>query len=532
MKKLRIAIWHNLPSGGGKRQLYNHVKGLLQRGHHLESWCPDTADQKYLPLGGLLKEHVVPLKGTNDLFHSPVRPARVTRQLVEAMEEQCRTCADAINGGEFDILFGNACMFLRTTPIARFVNLPSAICLHEPFRWFYEAMPELPWIAPPADSGGKLSFRSLRKRFGASSALNSIRIQARAELEYAREFDVILANSIFSRENILRTYNLESKVCYLGVDTEYYKPTGEPKEAFVVGVGTIYHAKGIDRAIRAVAAVERSKRPALVWVGNGASQSDLDEYTLLARRLGVTFTPQIHVPDSEVVSLLSRATAIVYTSRLEPFGLAPLEANACGTPAVAIAEGGIKETIRNGVNGFLASEDDPEVLGELIRRFIDDPQLVARMGAQARQYVQTEWSFDRCTDNIESRLVALSDEKRARTLLNDKRMLLQLRPTQNIRWSVDRSIVSKGAIDMEGWAYIDDGRHATGADIFILARNESDAQLIKADKVVRRDVTEHFASDVDYDASGFAVRARVNLREPYHVGILIVRSTETALQLL
>ena len=131
---MRIAIWHNLPSGGGKRQLYNHVQGLLQRGHYLESWCPDTADQKYLPLGQLITEHIVPLRGNTRLFQNPVRPVRATRALLENMEEQCKTCADEINQGDFDILFANACMFLRTTPIGGLVRLPSAICLHEPYR--------------------------------------------------------------------------------------------------------------------------------------------------------------------------------------------------------------------------------------------------------------------------------------------------------------------------------------------------------------------------------------------------------------
>ena len=92
------------------------------------------------------------------------------------MEDQCRSCADEINGGGFDILFGNACQYLRTTPIAGLINIPSAICLHEPFRWFYEAMPELPWIVPAQsfERSPLLSFREFRRRLSRWSALNSI----------------------------------------------------------------------------------------------------------------------------------------------------------------------------------------------------------------------------------------------------------------------------------------------------------------------------------------------------------------------
>ena len=61
---MRIAVWNNLPSGGGKRALYHHVKGLVERGHHVESWCPPTADRTYLPLSELVEEHVVPYSRT------------------------------------------------------------------------------------------------------------------------------------------------------------------------------------------------------------------------------------------------------------------------------------------------------------------------------------------------------------------------------------------------------------------------------------------------------------------------------------
>src|SRR5689334_18846473 len=59
--KVRIAVWHNLPSGGAKRALYDHVRGLIERGHHVEAWSPPTIDRNYLPLESLVPQHVVPL---------------------------------------------------------------------------------------------------------------------------------------------------------------------------------------------------------------------------------------------------------------------------------------------------------------------------------------------------------------------------------------------------------------------------------------------------------------------------------------
>lgn len=530
MKKLRIAVWHNLPSGGGKRQLYNHVQGLVERGHYVESWCPDTADQKHLPLGNLIQEHIVPLAKRKNLFQSSIRPLHVVKELLNTMEQHCKACAEEINRGDFDILYANACMYLRTSPIAKYVYLPTAIYLGEPYRCFYEAMPELPWLAPRVIPERKLSLGSIRDYFVRQMALNGIRVQARAELEYAKRFDLILVNSVYSRETVLRTYNLDSKVCYLGIDTDYYKPTGEPKENFVVGLGTIYHAKGIDRAIRALGTIDTAMRPDLIWIGNGASQHELKEYGKLADKLKVNFIPKVHIPDAEVISLLSRATAMIYTSRMEPFGLAPLEANACGTPVVGIAEGGVRETIRCGINGFLAPDDDPRELGELIGRFVHDRQLAVEMGVKAREYVLNDWNMQMCTDNIESILSTLASGKRAKKDLSDKLRLHELEPVNTMQMNIERLEIKKGNLQLKGWAFIDDGKEATGSEIYVVLKKGNDVQLMLATKMNRPDVTRHFGRDVDYDDAGFFAESNIQITEPYKIGVLIVRSQEMAFQ--
>lgn len=56
---MKIAVWHNLPSVGGNRALCGHVKGLVERGHTVESWCPPSVDQTYLPLSEWSREHQV-----------------------------------------------------------------------------------------------------------------------------------------------------------------------------------------------------------------------------------------------------------------------------------------------------------------------------------------------------------------------------------------------------------------------------------------------------------------------------------------
>jgi glycosyltransferase involved in cell wall biosynthesis len=403
---MRIAVWHNLPSGGGKRALYYHVRGLLERGHSVEAWCPSTADRRYLPLGRLVEEHVVPLawpppdseRGPRQLRNY----RRVTRMLA-AMERHCQACAEEMNRRGFDVLFANSCMFFRTTPIGRHVSFPKVLYLQEPYRWFYEALPTLPWPALPAPETGRWSLAYLRAFARDLIRVQGLRVQAREEQRNAAAFDEILVNSLFSRESVLRAYGLQARVCYLGVDTDLFIDRDGARESFVVGVGAFTPVKNIGLVIEALAQVP-APRPALVWVGNVGGTEHLAELSTLARRLEVDFDPRIGVEDSELVALLNRAVAMVYAPRLEPFGFATLEAGACGLPVVAVAEGGVRETVIDGVNGFLVGHDPRELAGA-IQRVAHDARLAQQLGRRGRELVTERWSLHDAIERLERRLL-------------------------------------------------------------------------------------------------------------------------------
>ncbi len=85
---------------------------------------------------------------------------------------------------------------------ARFVRLPAVLYLQEPFRWLYEALPQLPWLARPGPSQSTpLSVYRLLKDL---VRVQGLRIQAREEVESAKAYVQILVNSFFSRESVLQ----------------------------------------------------------------------------------------------------------------------------------------------------------------------------------------------------------------------------------------------------------------------------------------------------------------------------------------
>lgn len=414
-RKLNIAVWHNLPSGGGKRALYEHIKGLSQRGHNIHVWCPSTADQSYLPLDEFAKETVLPFDwerpGREGRIEHIMFPYREVETKLAAMERHCTDCAKQISKGNYDVLFVASCCFFASSPMARLVEkIPSILYLQEPFRRLYEALPELPWLALPATAKSLFQPKALKMFARDLINIRGFRLQAREERRNAGNFDKILVNSLYSRESVLRSYGLDAEVCYLGIDGDYFKFNGAPKERFVIGLGSITPAKGIDLAIRALGEIEAAKRPKLVWVGNSSNETYLNKMKKLAVELAVPFVPQIAIEDSELINLMSRASLMLYTSKLEPFGFAPLEANACNTPVVAIAEGGVRETILHGINGLLVYDRNIEKIAEAVLELLEDRVLAVRLGENGRQRVMKNWGWDRAVDRLEKKFKSVTSK--------------------------------------------------------------------------------------------------------------------------
>src|SRR5438552_1984256 len=378
---MRIAVWHDLPSGGGKRALYQHVRGLVDRGHFVESWCLDTADQTYLPLSQLVTEHVCPLHINGN---QNISDAEREAALIEAFDDACRRCAAEIEDGGFDLLFANTAQRFHVPYVLKYVQIPKVLYLQEPCRPLYEAGPILPWISADHEW------------------LEIVRARARQEWFSARSCDTILVNSYFSRESVARTFGIVARICYLGIDTSLFQHLNLERQRFVVGVGSFIYNKRIDLAVEALALLPQP-RPPLVWISNSRDADYQNEVERLAESLGVDLRVRLAVSDADLVATLNQAALFIYTSRLEPFGLAVLEANACGLPVIAVAEGGVRETVKDGFNGFLV-EPDPAALADATERLLRKPGLARRMGENGITYVQEKWNLKHSGDRLEGLL--------------------------------------------------------------------------------------------------------------------------------
>ena len=409
---MKIAVWHNLPSGGGKRALYYHVRGLVEKGHSLEAWCPSTSNRTYLPLSDIITEHVLPINNSRRKNFMPRTPllrefhGGELRQS-KALDEHCQRCAEEINRGDFDILFANSSVIHAVSSIGRYVKTKKVLYLQEPNRRLYEAGEGgLPWVAIPAASRTWMRPRYMRWFLFDLIRTQQLRILARDERLNASAFDLILVNSYFSREGLLRIYGLDSRVCYLGVDTKLFVNHRYPRENFVVSVGALGRHKNVELIIEAVSKMT-APRPRLMWIANTGWDEYYGEMRNLAESRDVTFEARLNVSDTELVETLNRATAMVYAPRLEPFGLAPLEASACGLPVVAVAEGGVRESVIDGLNGLLV-QHQPEAIAHAIQRLVQDKNLAAQLRENGSKIVEEKWSVNSAVERLERQLTEVA----------------------------------------------------------------------------------------------------------------------------
>lgn len=126
----------------------------------------------------------------------------------------------------------------------------------------------------------------------------------------------------------------------------------------------------------------------LLIVGDGP---DLGEASRLARALDVADDVELLGEQDQVVPLLSASDVFLLPSAQESFGLAALEAMACGVPVVASRVGGLPELVDDGVTGFLHARDDLQGMAESICRMLEDAALHQRMSDAAVQSARSRF---------------------------------------------------------------------------------------------------------------------------------------------
>jgi glycosyltransferase involved in cell wall biosynthesis len=393
---MKIAVFHNLPSGGAKRALYGQVKYLHSVGHQIEVHIPSTADDSYLSLKEFASGfHVYPLRQTPaGLLSSFARYGLPPMFSIVDQEKTHQRIAEAINASASDLVFSEHDQFTGAPFLFRYLEKPAIYYCPEPLRFQEKIQEEVEKAA-----AGLPRLPAYKKVWHANWKARLPKI----DRENARYAKCILTNSCFSRENILRTFGQNSFVSYLGIDTLMFRPLLLPKQDFVLSVGICELHKGFDFIIRALSLIDELSRPRLIIVANRASPNWEKYLVDLAERLDVDLEIKKAVSDRELVVLYNQARAFLYGSILEPFGLAPLEAMACRTPVIAVKEGGVRETVVHRETGILTERCEPE-FAEAIAELLGTERLAKQWGDNALQWIRKFWTWEQGGERLTGHL--------------------------------------------------------------------------------------------------------------------------------
>jgi len=212
-------------------------------------------------------------------------------------------------------------------------------------------------------------------RAGHRAARHVMAALARWDRDTAPRVHRFLANSAHVAGRIARYYNREATVLHPPVDTEYFTPGTAGLGAYFLVVSALVPYKRIDTAIRAAAMLGAP----LKIIGTGP---DAERLHALAGS-DVEFLGHVDAPTLREAYRDARAALLPGE---EDFGIAPVEAQACGRPVVALARGGALETVEHGVSGYLVDEDTPEAFADAMSRVDALPLTPAALHTRASAF--------------------------------------------------------------------------------------------------------------------------------------------------
>ncbi len=243
----------------------------------------------------------------------------------------------------------------------------------------------------------------------------------------AASVDRITVSTEQEGEQLRRLYGLPAsrlRVIPCGVDLRAFSP-GTPAERLaaraaiasdgartLLFVGRLDPIKGLDLLLESIALMRTPARLIIVG-GDPAGDPEVERLRAEAERLGIGGRVDFPgaLPQHELLAYYRAADAVVVTSRYESFGLAAVEALACGTPVVAAQVGGLPSIVHDDDNGLLVRWRCPQAFAERLDMLLEDDALRARLAQRARPSVE-RFDWRRIGDTVRAMYQELTVDQR------------------------------------------------------------------------------------------------------------------------
>jgi glycosyltransferase involved in cell wall biosynthesis len=168
-----------------------------------------------------------------------------------------------------------------------------------------------------------------------------------------------------------------------GIETDHLRPGKKTKAPTILYLGRLKKYKSIDVAIDAMTQIIKEIPDAqLLIAGFGEWQSELE---VLVDKLGLY--DHVHflgkISETRKSELLSESWVFVHPSFMEGWGITAIEASASGTPVVASDVPGLRDSVQDGKNGYLAQYGNSDEFAVKITKILKDKTLRSKLGANA-----------------------------------------------------------------------------------------------------------------------------------------------------
>jgi glycosyltransferase involved in cell wall biosynthesis len=360
---LKIVMVHNQRFGGAHRRMSEqrtHL-GVPVKEVTLEGAEPVTGDADIVPLS---------LRG--DAAHALVRPVARYADLL-SVGSAYRRLNDAIRDHEPDVVWINPCHILQAPLVTRDLARRTVYYCDEPRRIDYERQLQAS-IRPRS----RIPYWPIRRTW------------THLDRRTATSVAIVATNSRYTADRIRSAYSRDARIVPCGVSARFRPPDGVRSRGYLLSVGKLIPTKGHDLAIAAVGRTPLNVP--LVIASHTSNPAEEARLHRLARQGGVELIVRVGVTDEQLVGLYQDALVTLYLAQAEPFGLASIEAQACGCPVIVSDEGGLPETIIDGTTGWAVPRTIDAVVGALARvRSINAPADFE--GAASRH--AAHWSWER-----------------------------------------------------------------------------------------------------------------------------------------
>jgi D-inositol-3-phosphate glycosyltransferase len=262
-------------------------------------------------------------------------------------------------------------------------------------------------------------------------------IRVQGETQVVAAADALIANTDAEAASLVSLYEAcpdNVSVVSPGVDLYTFtagngrkaarEAIGLPQDAHILAfVGRIQPHKGPEVLIRAVAEMLnhsphlRTKLITIIMGGaSGSGLGEVDRLKDLASWLNISDVVRFEnpVPRAQIPQWYRAADLVCVPSYSESFGLVALEAQACGTPVVATAVGGLRTAVADGISGVLVDGHDPRAWSSVLARLIQEPQRRVLLSMGAIEHA-SHFGWDataRGTLDIYDRIIATSASAR------------------------------------------------------------------------------------------------------------------------